>query len=71
MQNIYREYENQKTNTAKFVKDLDRLEMCLQSEVYQEQQDISLKQEFCGGCVGKFHFDEVEAVFLDLFPVKS
>ena len=59
---LYSEYESQTSPTAKFVKDLDRLEMCSQAREYQELHGINL-EEFFTSCRGKFHFKESEQIF--------
>ena len=66
LKNIYNEYEERKTATAKFVKDLDRLEMACQAFEYQKKYGIKLTNEFYQSVRGKFYFKEVEKYFIEL-----
>lgn len=54
---LFHEYEEQKTAEAKFVKDLDRLEMALQASEYE--QGVLLKHV------------SVESLLAELDPVRS
>lgn len=60
---LYGEYERRETRTAKFVKDLDRLEMACQALEYQKQYGIELIPEFFTSVRGKFHFTQVGEYF--------
>merc|ERR1711879_96147 len=62
---LYTEYESQTSETAKFVKDLDRLEMCSQAKEYQAIHNINLT-EFLDSCRNKFYFNETEKIFNEL-----
>ncbi|CAG9467357.1 unnamed protein product [Pedinophyceae sp. YPF-701] len=53
---LWREYEDQATPEAVFVKDLDKLEMILQAHEYEAEQDMAL-QEFFDSTRGKFKTD--------------
>ena len=66
LNNIYKEYEDRKTETAKFVKDLDRLEMACQAFEYQKKYNIELTTDFYNSVRGKFFFKQVEDYFLQL-----
>ena len=41
---LFEEYEQGQTPEAKFVKQLDKLDMALQAEIYQAEQGISLEE---------------------------
>ena len=44
---VFQEYENQTSLEAKFVKDLDKLEMCYQAFEYEkEEESVGRLQEF-------------------------
>lgn len=43
---LWEEYEAAQTPEAQYVKDLDKLEMILQAEEYEETQDVDLQQFF-------------------------
>lgn len=43
---LWREYEEQQTKEAKFVKDLDRLEMALQAREYEKEHGRNLQEFF-------------------------
>lgn len=43
---LYEEYEQRQTPEAKFVKDLDWFELCVQAVEYEDAQQIKIKQEF-------------------------
>ena len=66
LKKLYEEYEDRTTETAKFVKDLDRLEMACQAFEYQKKFGIELTTDFYGSVRGKFFFKEVETYFLQL-----
>ncbi|XP_053695876.1 5'-deoxynucleotidase HDDC2 [Sabethes cyaneus] len=52
---LFNEYEEGKTDEAKFVKDLDRLDMVLQAFEYEKRDNCPLKhQEFFDSTHGKF-----------------
>ncbi|XP_055546003.1 5'-deoxynucleotidase HDDC2 isoform X2 [Wyeomyia smithii] len=52
---LFNEYEEGKTDEAKFVKDLDRLDMVLQAFEYEKRDNCPLKhQEFFDSTEGKF-----------------
>ncbi|KAI6139800.1 HD domain-containing protein [Pisolithus tinctorius] len=46
---LWREYEEQQTKEAKFVKDLDRLEMALQAREYEKEHGRHLQEFFDSG----------------------
>ncbi|XP_024402120.1 5'-deoxynucleotidase hdd1 [Physcomitrium patens] len=53
---LWQEYENNSTPEAKFVKDLDKLEMILQAVEYEKEQDKVL-DDFFQSTKGKFQTD--------------
>ncbi len=53
------EYEQGQTLEAKFVKQLDKLDMALQAEIYQEKHGISL-EEFINSARQKIDDDEIQ-----------
>lgn len=53
MRALWEEYEANKTEEAKLVKDLDKVEMILQASEYEEEQNIVL-QDFFDSTKGKF-----------------
>lgn len=55
MMELFTEYEEGKSNEAKFVKDLDRLDMVLQAFEYEEEAGTPKRlQEFFDSTDGKF-----------------
>ena len=67
LETLYFAYENQSTPTAKFVKDLDRLEMCIQASFYQDIENRDdIATSFYGSSKGKFNFKEVDEYFKSL-----
>lgn len=44
--NLWEEYEFQKTEDAKFVKQLDKLEMAMQAYEYEQQTGLVLQEYF-------------------------
>lgn len=46
IENLWNEYEAASTPEARFVKDLDKLEMILQAHEYEEEQDVDLSEFF-------------------------
>ncbi|XP_014240065.2 HD domain-containing protein 2 [Cimex lectularius] len=58
--NLFTEYEDQTTEEAKFVKELDRLDMILQAFEYEKaENDAGRLQEFFDSTQGKFKHPEV------------
>ena len=54
MKDLFMEYENQETQEAKFVKDLDKFEMILQAHNYEQEMDKpGSLQEFFDSVKGK------------------
>ena len=56
---LLEEYEQGQTLEAKFVKQLDKLDMALQAEIYQEDHGISL-EEFINSARQKIDDDEIQ-----------
>merc|ERR1711879_443162 len=63
---LYSEYETRETPTAKFVKDLDRLELACQAFEYENRHKIHLTPDFYTSVRGKFFFSEVQEYFIKL-----
>jgi len=59
---LFEEYESQESDEARFVKDLDRLEMCLTALEYEEAEQIDL-EEFFASVKDKFRFDSVRVSY--------
>ncbi|KZT52986.1 hypothetical protein CALCODRAFT_458536 [Calocera cornea HHB12733] len=59
IQALWMEYEEARTPEARFVKDLDRMEMALQATEYEERHDRDL-QEFIDSSVPKLQHPEVQ-----------
>ena len=60
LKDLFIEYEAQKTPEAVFVKDLDRFEMILQAQNYEDDESNPGRlQEFFDGVQGKFKTDTV------------
>ncbi|XP_069106039.1 5'-deoxynucleotidase HDDC2-like [Argopecten irradians] len=58
---LWREYENQSTNEARFVKDLDKFEMILQAMEYEKiDKGPKALQEFFDSTNGKFQSPQVK-----------
>lgn len=55
---LWKEYEEQQTAEAKFVKDLDRLEMALQAREYEKRHARNL-QVFFDGSIPSLRHDQV------------
>lgn len=58
---LLEEYEQGQTPEAKFVKQLDKLDMALQAEIYQTDQGISL-EEFIESARGKIEDEELQSL---------
>ncbi|XP_051881262.1 HD domain-containing protein 2 [Pristis pectinata] len=57
---LWQEYENQSSNEAKYVKELDRFEMIVQAFEYEEMEEKhGHLQEFYDSTKGKFHHPEI------------
>ncbi|KAF5894907.1 HD domain-containing protein 2 [Clarias magur] len=60
---LWEEYENQSSNEARVVKELDQLEMILQAHEYEELEGSPGRlQEFFTSTEGRFHHPEVLAL---------
>ena len=57
---LWQEYEHGQTKEAKFVKDLDRLEMVLQAFEYEKSRGNDRLQQFYEGAVPKISHPEVK-----------
>lgn len=66
LQTLYNDYEARKSLTARFVKDLDLLEMAVQAVQYQRRHGIQLKDEFFTSVRGRFTYKETDEYFLRL-----
>ena len=58
---LLEEYEQGQTLEAKFVKQLDKLDMALQAEIYQADQGISL-EEFIESARKKIDNEELQSI---------
>ena len=58
---LWHEYEDGKTREARFVKDLDRIEMALQASEYESAQKSSKMQPFFESSIPKIQHPEVRA----------
>ncbi|KAL4078931.1 HD domain-containing protein [Scleroderma yunnanense] len=56
---LWKEYEEQQTKEARFVKDLDRLEMALQAREYEETHGVKNLQGFFDSSIPYLRHDEV------------
>ena len=46
MVELWKEYDKAETPEARYVKDLDKLEMILQADEYEEEQNVDVQQFF-------------------------
>ena len=58
---LFEEYELGQTPEAKFVKQLDKLDMALQAEIYQSEHGISL-EEFIESARLRINDDELKNI---------
>ena len=58
---LWQEYDRGETPDAKFVKDLDKLEMLLTANEYEQEQNLDL-QEFFDSTEGKWRTEEIQAL---------
>ncbi|XP_055491652.1 HD domain-containing protein 2 [Leucoraja erinacea] len=69
---LWQEYENQSSNEAKYVKDLDRLEMIVQAFEYEEMEEKpGHLQEFYDSTKGKFNHPEILQLVATLNKVRD
>ncbi|KAK0555083.1 hypothetical protein OC846_000176 [Tilletia horrida] len=61
IESLWNEYEERKTPEARFVKDLDRFELCLQALEYEREHDITDLQPFYRGAIGNIEHPVVRA----------
>ena len=62
LQSLYFEYESGKTATAKFVKDLDKLEFLLQAKSYEARYNKDFK-DFYNNTIGKINNKSLLSLF--------
>ncbi|KIM53520.1 hypothetical protein SCLCIDRAFT_1222739 [Scleroderma citrinum Foug A] len=64
---LWKEYEEQQTKEAKFVKDLDRLEMALQACEYEKAHGASNLQGFFDSSLPHLRHEEVKSLVLQSY----
>ncbi|KAJ9462293.1 HD domain-containing protein 2-like protein [Diplonema papillatum] len=62
---LFMEYEDCETPEAKWIKDIDRLEMCLQAFYYEREQGVDLSC-FYSSCEGKMKHPWLKACYEEL-----
>lgn len=68
---LYHEYEQGKTPEAKFVKDLDKLDMIMQAFEYEKQERNLRLQEFFDNTEGKFTHPFVQRLVEEVYEQRK
>lgn len=71
MQALWQELEAGETPEARFVNQLDKLEMLIQAEEYENAQNLNLSQFFDGLGLDFFTTDSVRAVYLAIMERRA
>ncbi|XP_022188562.1 5'-deoxynucleotidase HDDC2 isoform X3 [Nilaparvata lugens] len=72
MKKLFEEYEAQETAEAKFVKELDRLDMVIQAFEYEKRDNAHGKlQEFFDSTQGKFSHPLIIKILSEVYKVRS
>jgi putative hydrolase of HD superfamily len=67
---LWKEYENGDTDEAKFVKQVDKLEMALQASVYGHQ-GLNNLEEFYESAKKKLSTEKIKEIFSELIRIKN
>ncbi|RHZ75909.1 hypothetical protein Glove_208g56 [Diversispora epigaea] len=67
---LWQEYEDNSTNEAKFVKDIDKFEMIIQAYEYEQSENKDLEQ-FFESTKGKFNHPEVKCWVEELYSKRK